>query len=142
MKLTKTLALAALVAGGLLAGTALQAQESTNTPPAGTHPGGAGPRSRPDFAKELGLTAEQQPKFKEIMKDAMDKRKALREDTSLSTEDKRAKAKAIQEEVTKQMKELLTAEQFAKWEKMSQANRRPPGGPGGPPAGGGNAPKN
>ena len=125
--MTKTFALAALVASSLFAGSTLQAQDSTNTPPAG----GPGMRARTDFAKELNLTDDQKPKFKEIMTGAQAKRKALRDDTSLSAEDKKAKAKAIQEETTKEMKALLTEEQFTKWQKMAQGMRRPPGGAGG-----------
>ena len=60
MKLTKTLALAAIVAGSLLVGNAtLQAQDNTNTPPAGT----PAPHAHPNFervAQELGLTDDQQ----------------------------------------------------------------------------------
>ena len=133
MKLTKTLALTALVAGSLFAGsTALQAQDAPKDKPAGAQ-AGPGQRGRPDFAKELNLTEDQKPKFKEIMQAATEKRKALREDTSLSAEDKKAKAKTIQEDTAKQMKALLTEEQFAKWQKMSQRPRPGAGGP--PPAG-------
>jgi len=135
MKLTKALALATFVAGSLLAGnTALQAQDNTNTPPAGAPPGGSGMRGRPDFAKDLNLTDDQKPKFKAIMQGAMEKQKALREDTSLSIE---VKMKAIHEDTTTQIKALLTEEQFAKWQKHMQHNR-PLGGPGA--AGGNNTP--
>jgi Spy/CpxP family protein refolding chaperone len=137
MKLTKTIALTALVAGSFFAATALQAQDAPKDKPAGEQ--AAPGRNRPDFAKELNLTEDQKPKFQEIMKSTQEKRKALRDDTSLSDADKKAKAKALREETNKQMKELLTAEQYAKWEKMAQGNRRPPGTPGA--AGGDNAPK-
>ena len=40
--------------------------------------------------------------------------------------------KTVREEMTKQMKAILTPEQFAKWEKMPQS--RGPGGPGRPGA--------
>ena len=130
MKLNKTLALAALIAGSLLAGSTLQAQDATNTPPAGAPPGGM--HARPDFAKELNLTEDQKPKFKEIMQGRMEKMKELRADTTASAEDKKAKGKAIQEDTTKQLKALLTDEQFAKWQKMGQGMHRPPAGaPGG-----------
>lgn len=129
MKLTKTLMLASVIAAGLVTGLNLQAQDAPKDKPPGEQ--AAPGRGRPDFAKELNLTEAQKPKFAEIMKGAQEKRKALREDTSLSQEDKKAKAKAIQEETNKQMKELLTAEQFAKWEKMGPGRGRPPGGPAG-----------
>jgi len=125
--MTKTLALAALVAGSLFAGSTLQAQDSTNTPPAGA----PGMRARQDFAKELNLTDAQKPKFKEIMQGAMEKRKALREDTSLSAEDKKAKAKELREGMQAKMKEILTPEQLTKWQAMQK--NRGPGGPGGKP---------
>jgi len=64
--------------------------------------------------------------------------KALRADTSLSAEDKKAKGKEIREAMQAKMKEILTPDQLEKWQKM-QRNR--PGG-GKPAAGGDNAPKN
>jgi Spy/CpxP family protein refolding chaperone len=129
MKITKTLMLASVVAAGLMTGLTLQAQDAPKEKPPGEH-AGPGP-GRPDFAKDLNLTEDQKPKFQAIMKGAGEKRKALREDTSLSQEDKKAKGKALMEDVTKQMKELLTPEQFAKWEKMAPGKGRPPGGPAG-----------
>jgi Spy/CpxP family protein refolding chaperone len=143
MKSTKTLLIAALAAGAWLAGSsALLAQDAPATPPPGGPPAGEhapGMKSgRPDFAKDLDLTDAQKPKFKEIMKGAQEKRKALHDDTALTAEEKKAKGKAIQEEVNAQMKALLTPEQFAKWQEMAKHMRggRPPGGgPGGPPPG-------
>ncbi len=127
--------IAALAMGAMLACGSLRAAD-TNTP-AGTPPAGdRGPGmrgNRPDLAKALDLTDDQKPKVAAIQKSAYDKRKALREDTTLTQEDKRAKAKAIQEDTTAQMKAVLTPEQFAKYEKLAPGMRRPPGG--GPPAG-------
>jgi protein CpxP len=131
MKSTKTLLIAALAAGALLAGSSsLLAQESTNTPPPGMKGG------RHDIAKELNLTDDQKPKFQEIMKSSREKMKDLREDTSLSSEEKKAKAKEIQENTATQMKALLTPEQFTKWQELvkhARGNRPPGGGAGGPP---------
>ena len=135
MKLNKTFALAAIVAGSLFAGTTLQAQDSTNTPPAGEkHPGGpGGMHGRPNIdmiAKDLGLTDDQKAKVKTILEDQQTKMKALREDTSLSLEAKKAKAKAMRDTFIASMKEILTPEQLAKWQQHMQHNR-PPGGTGG-----------
>jgi ankyrin repeat protein len=71
----------------------------------------------------LNLTEDQKPKFSAIMQDAMEKQKVLRADTSLSREDRRAKGNAIHENTTTRIKALLTGEQFAKWQKMSQRRR-------------------
>jgi Spy/CpxP family protein refolding chaperone len=140
MKSTKTLLIAALAAGALLAGSsALRAQESTNTPPPAMKGG------RHDIAKELNLTDDQKPKFQEIMKSSREKMKDLREDTSLTPEDKKAKAKEIQENTATQMKALLTPEQFTKWQELvkhARGNRPPGGGAGGPPPAGTPPPQN
>jgi Spy/CpxP family protein refolding chaperone len=120
MKLTNTLAVTALVAGSLFTGsTQLQAQTTTTNIPALRQ------RAHGDLATVLNLTDDQKPKFKAIMQGTMEKRKALHEDKSLSAADRQAKFKAIQEDTTTQMKALLTAEQFAKWQKMTAPRQRP-----------------
>jgi len=129
--MTKTLALAALVAGSLLAGnTALQAQDNTNTPPASAPPGSPGMRGRAmnfdAIAKQLDLTDDQKPKVKPIVEDMLQKMKDLHADTSVAQTDKRAKAKEIRDAATAQLKDILTAEQFAKWEKMGPGQRPHP----------------
>jgi len=139
MKSTKTLLIAALAAGALLAGSSsLLAQDATNTPPAGEHgPGVKG--GRHDLAKELNLTDAQKPKFQEITKSSREKMKALHEDSTLTQEERKTKAKVIQEDTAAQMKALLTPEQFTKWQELSKKMRggRPPGGgAGGPPPAG------
>ncbi len=124
--------IAALAVGALLAGgSSLLAQDATNTPPPMEHgPGGPGMKARGDIAKQLDLTPEQKPKVEAIMKSTMEKRKELREDTSLTQEEKRDKGKALQEDTSKQLKAVLTPEQFTKWQEISKrARTRPPGAP-------------
>ena len=147
MKLTKTLTLAALVAGSLLAGsTALQAQDNTNTPPAGappanTHfipPGNHRPNAEM-IAKNLGLTDDQKAKIQAALEDQQQKMMGLRSDTSVAPQDKHAKVKEIREAFTAKMKEILTPDQFEKWQKPMQLRMRPAAGS---PPPGSNAPKN
>jgi protein CpxP len=115
MKVTKNILIAALAMSALLTcSSSLRAQDSTNTPPAGMK------SARQNILKELNLTDDQKPKFHEIMKGSMEKRKALRDDTNLTPEDKKAKMKAIQEDTNTQLKALLTVDQFAKWQEMTQ----------------------
>ena len=115
--------IAALAAGALLAGSsAVFAQDSTTPPPAGQHQHGM--KGHGNIAKELNLTADQKPKFQEIWKNAMEQRKAVREDTSLSKEDRKTKMKAINEDTNKQLKDLLTADQYAKWQEMTQKGHK------------------
>ncbi len=127
MKLTKTLILAALCAGSLFAAdTTLRAQEAaTNTPPAG------GMRGRglnfDQISKQLDLTDDQKPKVKAVMGDQQQKLRDLRNDpsySSLAPEDKRAKMKTIRDEATAKLKDILTPDQFAKWQKMMPGQRR------------------
>ena len=125
MKSTKTLLIAILAAGALFAGSpVLRAQQTTNTPP--IH---AGMKPHQNIAKQLDLTEDQKPKVDAIMKSATEKGRTLREDTSLTPEEKKTKAKAIREDTATQLKAVLTPEQFTKWQEMSKhgAHSRPMG---------------
>ena len=137
MKLNKTLMIAALVAGSVFAADiAVRAQDSTNTPPAGGPPGG-GQRGRGGPSIEmlttnLSLTADQIPKVKAALDEQRQKMGELRNETDQQV--LRTKMQALRTDTTAKMKEILTAEQFAKYEKMGPGMRgnRPPGGaPGG-----------
>lgn len=122
--MTKTLALAALVAGSLLAGTTLQAQDA----PANTPPGKHGIHNRPNrgqIAKELNLTDAQKAKVKTVMEGQRAKMKALREDTSLTPKDRRAKARKIRETTHDKFMKILTPEQREKWHKLMEQERHP-----------------
>jgi protein CpxP len=149
MKSTKTMLIAALAAGVLLAcHSALLAQDSTNTPPPGVPPAGGPPGggmrgrapSLEQLSKALDLTDVQKPQVKAALDDQMQKMNELRKDpdfADLSREDKMAKMKPIRDEYTAKLKAILTPEQFTKWQDMSQKMRRngPPGGGPGPGAG-------
>jgi protein CpxP len=139
MKLNKTLMIAALVASSIFAADyAVRAQDSTNTPAAGARPpGGPGARGgRMNFdniATQLELTDDQKTKAKPIFTEMMQKMQDLRSDTSLDQAGRRTKMKDIRDDANTKLKEVLTDEQYTKWQKMSQG-RRPAGGPGAAPA--------
>lgn len=141
--MNKVSLLAMLALGGLVACGTMAKAEDTNKPakPPGDHQGPppGGPRGdmkerAAKMAEELGLNDDQKTKMAEVMKEQGPKLKALREDTSLSKEDKQAQMKALREASTEKVKGILTAEQFEKWQKIQQSRRGPggPGGPGGP----------
>lgn len=145
MKLNKTLMIAALVAGGLFAAeVAVQAQDSTNKPPAGAPPqGGPGARGRMNFdniATQLALTDDQKTKAKPVFDEMQQKMADLRKDTTMEQTDRRAKMKEIRDNANTKLKDIFTPEQYDKWQKMAQGNRRPPGGAGAPPPAGGGTP--
>ena len=144
MKNTNLRVITALALGSLLAVTALNAQEKParpgrpeSAPPGEGRPGPRGPGDRAEAAKErlakmaeeLNLTDEQKTKIQAVMKDSAEQRKELRDATP---EERRAKGKEILQEINAQMKAILTAEQFTKWEKLRPAPGQRPGGPGGP----------
>lgn len=136
--MTKTLALMALVAGGLLAGTSLQAQDNSSGKPAAPH-GSPGMRGRPNMdrlAKELSLTDDQKTKLQAALEDQMTKIRELHKDTSLSQEDKRIKAKELREATQAKIKEILTPDQLEKWHKLMKQHG--PQGKKKPAAGGDN----
>ena len=130
MKLNKTTLIAALALGSLLTmGTAVNAQTATNAPataaPAGTPPARRMGSPIELYTRLLSLTDDQKPKVQAILDDQRKQLSDLRKDTSLSTQDRHAKLIALHDGVTAKMKEILTAEQFAKYQKMPQAGRRP-----------------
>ena len=124
--------MAALIAGSVFAADyAVRAQDSTNMPPPA-----ARPRGRMNFdniATQLALTDDQKTKAKPIFQDMMQKMSDLRSDTTLEAADRRAKMKEVREDTTAKLKDILTDDQLAKWQKMIAGNRRPPGGAGAPP---------
>ncbi len=132
MKLHKTLTLAALVAGSLLAADlTVRAQESTNTPSATSQPPGApekkgNARGRMSFdivSNQLQLSEDQKPKVRPILQDMAKQLAALRGDTSLTQADRRAKTAEIRNDATAKLKEILTPEQLAQWQKLAPARR-------------------
>ena len=140
MKATRISLIAALIAAVLVAyspAASAQAAKDTNAPPKGEgRPGG--PQAMKErlnkLAEDLKLTDDQKTKVEAVMKAHGEKMRASR-DPNATPEERRAKMKAGREELSKKMKGILTAEQFAKWEKMPLG--RGPGGPGRPggPAG-------
>jgi len=135
MKLNQTTLMAALALGSLLTlGPALNAQNATPTnapavtpPPAGTPPAVIRGRGNPidAYTRLLALTDDQKPKVQAVLDDQRKKLTELRQDTTLAMPDKIAKRKAIQEEVAAKFKEILTPEQFVKYQRLPQMGRRP-----------------
>ena len=75
-----------------------------------------------ETARELNLTDEQKQKLQTLIRERMQKMRDLRQDTTLSREQKMAKLKAAREDLIAEVKKVLTPEQFEKW-KASQGQR-------------------
>ena len=137
--------IAALAVSSLLVWSPALRAADTNTPPsappAGAPPADRGPRAGFErMAEQLNLTADQKPKVQSIEDTRRQKMLDLSNDTSLSREDRQLKRKIVGEEMARQMKAVLTPEQFDKWQKTSPMGpRRLRPNPNGPPPGGENA---
>jgi Spy/CpxP family protein refolding chaperone len=70
------------------------------------------------LTEKLNLTDEQQAKLKPIFQDQEQQLKAVRDDTSLSQEQKIAKKKTIHESFHDQINSVLTPEQQDKFKQM------------------------
>jgi periplasmic protein CpxP/Spy len=79
---------------------------------------------------ELKLDDKQKARVKVVLDETMKKMQELRGDSGQSPEDRRAKMQSIRQESGKKMKEILTAEQFKKYEEL-QAQRGGQGRPQG-----------
>jgi periplasmic protein CpxP/Spy len=82
------------------------------------------------MTEELKLTDEQKPKVKAVLEASDKKRQELVGDSAVPQEQRREKMQALMEEQNKKLKEILTPEQYAKWDKM-RGSMRGGGGKGG-----------
>lgn len=133
MKMQKLSLMAALAAGALIAlSPTLRAQDNKPTQPEAGPRAGQGQRGEmakerlDKMAEELNLTAEQKTKVEAVVKAQAEAMRGLRDATP---EVRREKMQAARKEMDGKMKEILTAEQYTKWEKTRQ--QRGPAGAGG-----------
>ena len=129
MKLTKISLIAVLAAATVFSfSPTLSAQEKKDAPKreGGGQGGGDFVKQRMDRLNEaLTLTDEQKPKVEALLKAQAEKMRGLRDATP---EERREKMTANREEMGKKMKEILTAEQFEKYQKLPAPGRGQGGG--------------
>jgi Spy/CpxP family protein refolding chaperone len=141
MKLNNTL-IAGLMAGSVLtAAVAVRAQDNPSTSTttnAPAHPHEArGNRGIDVIAIQLGLTDDQKAKARPIIEARNQQMLELRKDKTLDQEARQAKLKQIHDDTNAKLKDVLTDQQFAKWQKITTPHRRPAAvPPATPPAGG------
>jgi len=129
MKMHKLGLIAALAAAVFAGSPALNAQENKDAKR--DRPPGAGQREEMAkerlnrMAEELKLTEAQKTKVEAALKGQAEKMRGLRDATP---EERREKAQAARTDMDKKMKEILTSEQYEKWQKTRAQGR---GGPGG-----------
>jgi len=114
-----------MVLGGLVACSMAIAQEAGKESKKGK--GGYSPEQRLErLTTELTLTDAQKPKVKAVLEETAKKMQGVRD---LPQDQRREKFQAAREEETKKLKEILTPEQFEKYQKMAQRpGKKGPGG--------------
>jgi len=121
----QTLITLAAIAGALSLQPLVRAADTNEpAPPTSGNRLGALRERMQETAKELNLTDEQKEKLQTIIRGQMEKLRDLRQDTSLSAQDKKDKFQAIREDITAEVKKVLTPEQFEKW-KAKQGQSTP-----------------
>jgi Spy/CpxP family protein refolding chaperone len=115
----KSLIVIALAAAGLLATPAIVSAQAQGGPR-----GGRTPEEQVKAMKEtLNLSDEQVEKVKAVLTKNQEKLKALREDQSLSQEDRRAKMREVFQGIDEELKPILTPEQQTKWKEEREKRR-------------------
>jgi|SRR5215469_538553 len=116
------LSLTLLLAAGL---TFAQTSQEPKPPPPEKHSGMHDEGESLDqhlqtLSKKLNLSDEQKAKIKPILQDQMEQMKAVRADSSLSKDQRRAKIKSIHDSSHDRINTVLTPEQQAKLKQMKQ----------------------
>ena len=108
--------IAAMALGGLVAcSTLATAQDATNNvPKKGGKKGFSIEQRLERMSTALNLTDDQKPKVKAVLEDTAKQMQAL------APEDRREKGRALREQETTKLKEILTADQFTKYQEMMQ----------------------
>jgi Spy/CpxP family protein refolding chaperone len=121
MRTQKFSLMAALALGSLLACTSISSAQTTNAVPSR---GRGSVQQRVDrMNSELNLTPDQKTKVTALFEDESKKRQELRNDTSIPREQKREKGQAMLAEQDNKLKEILTPDQYEKWQKIRQQFR-------------------
>jgi hypothetical protein len=82
------------------------------------------------LSQALALTSEQQDKARPILKEMQDGMLKLRQDESLTDEQRRDQMKAVHEHADKSFRPLLSDEQKKKLDQLEQQSHPEPGGKG------------
>lgn len=129
--MSKLSLIAAMALGGLVACSMLAtAQEATNAPARkGGKRGFSVEQQMERLNTQLNLTDEQKPKVKAVLEDQQKKMQEMRGDTNLTREERQEKMKTMRTDMEKKMKQVLTPDQFEKWQKSrDQFRKKGPGG--------------
>ena len=86
------------------------------------------------MAKKLNLSQDQQNQLKPIFEKQREQAKAIKNDTSLTPDQKKEKFQSLRQDTMAQVKNILTPEQQQQWEQMRAKHRHGNNGEAQPPA--------
>lgn len=135
-----TIALTGLLGLGMTAFAQDQSTATTTAPPMHEPHGRMDANSQLEhLTKALNLTSDQQTQIKPILESQQQQMMQLHEDSSLSRDDKMAKAKSLHADTTSKIEAVLNDQQKQKYEAMQQKmqermQERSGGGAGTPPS--------
>ena len=86
--------------------------------------GGRGGTTADVALNSLRLDAASRAKAKPILDDELNKMKDLQADKTLSSDERAARKQSIKAATDAQLKLVLTDDQFARWQKISQPSQR------------------
>ena len=118
--MSKLSLIAAMALGGLVAcSTLVTAQDASNAPEKKDGKGRMSPEQQLErYTEKLSLTDEQKPKVKAVLEDSAKKRREIAKESGQDRQQMREKMQPVMEAQNKKMKEILTADQFTKYQEM------------------------
>ena len=123
MRLSKFSLIAALALGGLLFCTNLSSAQDNQGKKKGFSPQARVER----MSTDLNLTADQKTKVQAVFEANAKKYQELRDDSSMSREQRREKMTSIREDENKKLKEILKPDQWEKYQKQMEEMKKKAG---------------
>ncbi|HWG51552.1 MAG TPA: hypothetical protein VN669_17765 [Candidatus Acidoferrales bacterium] len=114
-----------ILSGAMLLPLGAMAQAASSTPDNSTQTATTSQKTErgEKFAKALNLTPEQQTELKQIRESSREQFKAIKNDSSLTADQKKAKMKELRKSTNEQMMSKLNPDQQAKFKEMRKEHR-------------------
>ena len=124
--MSKLSLIAAMALGGLVAcSTLVTAQDASSAPEKKGGKRGTSPEQMMvRYTEQLSLTDEQKPKVKTVLEDTMKKRREITKESGQDRQQVREKMQPVMEVQNKKMKEILTADQYKKYQEMNEKMKK------------------
>jgi len=124
--MSKLSLIAAMALGGLVVcSTLVIAQDASSAPDKkGGKRGMSSDQLMEKYTEQLSLTDEQKPKVKALLEDQGKKRREIFRDSALDQQQKKEKFQGTMEAQNKKMKEILTADQYKKYQEMNEKMKK------------------